>query len=449
MLADDQLQLLTASIDGELTPAEARLLRRLLQSSQEAHDLHAHLQADRSLVRTLPQATPPADMVARILTRLPLVSRQSVGATTPPPARLRPAAPLSVPVSVTPPRDARRSQRAAWAPLAIAASLLLAVTGGSFWFFLQQEQPGRAPGSGETARTRQQLPATPEPNFKDILPPDEAPLPSTPLPGNPPEHLAAESAPALTPQTRDVIPPPRPVFTGNAFPPLAPIAPLAFVEIHLPFLATVNEFTRVDTRLRFVEEVGKEPAYRVDLFARDPAHAAEVFQVAAQAVGLGIQSDPLSQERIKRKQGMAYLVYIECLTPLELGDLFTRLATEDQKNPQGVFGSIHAAPAIPADQKELKEILGIDPGLWKRPQPQPPRQSESKSISAGTADQLTRNLTMPPKLPTKSALLLTFAPTAYRSNPLTSREVQQFLNSRPERKPSVVPVLIVIRQATG
>src|SRR5262249_57095856 len=89
MIADDLLQLMTAAIDGELTPAEAQRLRRVLADSAEARIVFAKLKADSHRLHTLPRVAPPADLHKRVMAR--------VAAVTPPPARLPPSEPKAEP----------------------------------------------------------------------------------------------------------------------------------------------------------------------------------------------------------------------------------------------------------------------------------------------------------------------------------------------------------------
>src|SRR5262249_19737765 len=72
-----------------------------------------------------------------------------------------------------------RSRR--WVPLAIAAGLLLAVTAGSFWFFTRQPD-GTAGFAKHTTGGKNRGTGPASGNWADVLPPDQAPLPSTPTP---------------------------------------------------------------------------------------------------------------------------------------------------------------------------------------------------------------------------------------------------------------------------
>src|SRR4051794_18732530 len=113
MLPDTALQLLTAAVDGVLAPRQERQLRRLLADSAEARDVYAKLRADSRRERELPKATPPAALKARIVARLLEV----------PPL----AEPAARPLVVRPVRTA--AARRSWVPVAVAASLLLTITG--------------------------------------------------------------------------------------------------------------------------------------------------------------------------------------------------------------------------------------------------------------------------------------------------------------------------------
>src|SRR5579871_2127300 len=100
MLPDNVLELLTAAVDGELTPRQERHLRRLLDGSADARAVFTRLRGDSLRVRNLPKAVPPAGLTTQIINRLP----ETV-----------PFAELSRPVRH--PQTARP-----WVPVAIAAS---------------------------------------------------------------------------------------------------------------------------------------------------------------------------------------------------------------------------------------------------------------------------------------------------------------------------------------
>ena len=217
----------------------------------------------------------------------------------------------------------------------------------------------------------------------------------------------------------------------------------------MPLLVSISDLDRDDAKQRLADELSRDPAYRLDLFAKEASRGAEMFQASAKAAGVNLSVDAAALDRIKKKQATSYLIYCESLTAAEIRELFGKIAAEDAKNNQRVFDSLHATPALAADQTILKELLGTDPGLWKRPAASatgsvtPP---EPKSISDGTGDQIAKSLA---RAGEKTAILLNFTPAAFRTSPAMSKELKEFLAKRGERKASAVPILIVIRQVNG
>jgi len=102
------------------------------------------------------------------------------------------------------------------------------------------------------------------------------------------------------------------------------------------------------------------------------------------------------------------------------------------------IATAHVIPAQQAEQRDLRDLLGVDPGLWKRP------KTALKPISANTVDQIVANL-LKGKAVERPALLMTYSPANARSAAATSKEIKSFLERREERKPNAVPVMIVIR----
>jgi negative regulator of sigma E activity len=446
MITDDQLRLITAAIDGELSPAEARRLRKLLESSPEARAVHAQLKADSDRLHKLSLAPAPADLQARVMRR--------IAALTPPPVLVPKAEPAARPAASPNPETLPHAPRRfrAWVPAAVAASLLISVTGGSLWYF------NRTNAQSDSANSPNRAPVNnvPDPNWTNSLPSDTDPRPSAPaprphkdnsvviLPDLPQPHIVQDSL-AVAPEPRSI----RPDLV--AFPPI--VTPtFDHLRIRIPYLKSVAEFDRAEARQELVEELGLEPAFRVDLFARDPARGAEVFQAAAKAAGVNLFVDATTLERLKKRQVTALVIYAESLSAAELAELFGKLSAEDAKISPRVFDSLHVIPVTASDNADIKNILGVDPGLFKRAMPGPDRGEKgdpTKPISAGTADQIVKSVSGNAKLTEKSAVLLTCAPTTARTAPNTSVELKQFLAKRGDRNPKAVPVVIVIRPGNG
>lgn len=425
-MTEEQLQLLTIAVDGELSPSEQWAVHRLLVESVEARTLLARLQSDSIRLRNVPKTPPPADLATRIMARLP----------GPEPAR---------------PRSIVSSERRQIRQLSLLAASLLAILGGGVYFlYLQPAKQGAS--DLDVAQNDPSNIAFLLPTEEDPTPPEDSPPAKPPVSRNPPPKAVIAHEPPVAVKSPEPSPPPHvkgsPPKDVLTAPPLAPIAPLARAVVRVPLLLSLSELEQDDAKQRLAEELALEPAYRIDLFATDPARGAELFQSAARARGITLHTDAGAANRIKRNQAAAYLAYLECLTPAEVRDLLAALAEADAKNAAKnaahVFDMLHAAPAVHADQVALKEVLGIDPGLWKRPAP----RREAKPISARTGDEIAAALGAP-KTGDKHAVLLSFTPAAVRTSPGMSKELKEFLARRGERKASAVPVLIAIRHRLG
>ncbi len=168
-------------------------------------------------------------------------------------------------------------------------------------------------------------------------------------------------------------------------------------------------------------------------------------------------ADASTLDRLKKRQVASVVIFTESLTATELADLFAKLTAEDAKYSPRVCDSLHAAPVVRSDETDLKAVLGVDIGLFKRAigsggTGQGGTHSvrpETKPLSAGTVDSVVKSVTSPgAKQTDKTAVLLTWqSANAGRANPATSTELQQFLARRHDRKPNTVPAMIVIRPA--
>ncbi len=464
-MTDDLLQLLTAGLDGELSPAEFQQLRQLLESSAEAQRIFAKLQADSARLRALPAVPPPPGLKHRVMARIATLTSPNVAPPGPAPVPVTVAGPARRPRAAD-----RAAQRRSWLPYAIAASVFLLIMTSSFLYFLEQDTPA-------TARSTRRTPAASrsgaeDPRWDDWLPIDTYPRPSVPLAperatqptkpvsprplsnGERPSHSPAEGL-ALAPEPRPV----RAPLVGSGF---IPDTQFDLVDVRVPFLQELVDFEREDTRSRFVTELSRDPAFRIDLFVRNPGRSVELFREAASASGVNVLIDANTNRLLAKRQITALAVYCESLTAAELAGLLSRLSFEDTKVTPRVFGAVHVVPASTSDAADLKNLLGIDPGWFKRPNPDRPdlnlneksdkssAHDPSKPLSSGTADHIVKSVSggsNPSNGPTaeKLAVLCGWQPVASRTPPGSSAEVKQFLAKRGERKPTATPVLIILR----
>ncbi|MCI0704113.1 MAG: hypothetical protein L0241_23900 [Planctomycetia bacterium] len=463
MIPADQLPLITAAVDGELSPTEASAFRRLLDSSPEARALYIKLKADSVRVRNLTPVAPPVDLKAKVMARI-------ASATPAPRPKLtaRPTQPAQVSQPVSPAQPATlpfRERVAKWAPVAVAASVLLCVTVGSFAFFSQ---------TGSSANRPKPDSENGDGKWANWLPADHDRTPSAPIGLPDPGAVVRDGSPVppvppprpVVPEAVAIAPEPRPATSQfHASPIRPPLPPFDLVQVRIPFLRPVADITREDVRQELIDELGHDPAYRIDLFVRDTGRGVGVFQNAAKASGLTMFSDATTMDKLKKRQVTAVVIYTDSLTGPELAALFAKLSLEDAKFSPRVYDSLHATPVVGADERELKAVLGTDPGLFKRPAVGPTGtgqgtdkgdktdRGDPKPISAGTIDSVVKTVSAPPAKPgEKPAVLLTWQtiqPGIPRTNPAMSKELKSFLDKRGDRKPNAVPAIIIIRQLAG
>jgi hypothetical protein len=443
MLPDDQLELITAAIDGELSPAEARRFRSLMESSAEARATHARLKADSERLQNLPRVAPPADLAARVM--------RKIGALTPAPVRVPKAEPAKQPTLETTPVAARARKLPVWVPAVVAASVLVGVAASSFWFFRNND-----PNNSAKQRTLNGLAS---PDLVKALPSDTE-RPAAPAPRVPHDSGAIvnrDVSPAPLPHEFERTPiAPDPRFVQPDLVAFPPITAPTFdqVEIRIPFLKAVSEFDRAESRQELAAELLHDPAFRLDVFARDPVRAVEVFQAAAKATGLNLHVDATTLDRLRKRQVTSVMIYTDALSAGQIAEVFGHLATADAKISPRVFDSLHAIPVSRSDERFLIETLGRDPGLFKRADidRRLPKTDPSKSISDGTAQHIVDRVGGAggsPSASDKHAVLVTWAPPAMRTMPTASAELKLFFAKRGDRKPGVVPVVIVIRPGNG
>src|SRR4051794_5362736 len=123
MLPAHLQELLTATVDGELSPAEQRLVEKLLRDSEEARVFHAHLSSDATRLRKLPVATLSEDLAAHILS---IIADKALTPTPFPILRREKA------------RDT--SKLLIWVSMSAAAGILIAVSLGSYFYFATSQQ---------------------------------------------------------------------------------------------------------------------------------------------------------------------------------------------------------------------------------------------------------------------------------------------------------------------
>src|SRR5829696_3230602 len=139
-------ELLTAAVDGELTPAERKAAQRVLRESEPARVLFAQLKADAARLKKLPRVAAPAELADNVLS---VINDRALTPTPLPPS----------------PRG-DRTFNWGWLPIganiAAAAGVLVAITLGSYLYFSASENYYASLNNGTAM--------VPEPKPSDAVP---------------------------------------------------------------------------------------------------------------------------------------------------------------------------------------------------------------------------------------------------------------------------------------
>jgi anti-sigma factor RsiW len=406
MLSEHDRQLVATAVDGELTDGTESVVRRLLADSAEARALFRDLLADREALRSLPRLVAPAntaDLIIRRVERLPRAVPATAG---------------------------RRLQR--WSGYAVAASVFLAIGALSFWASRTGGEQAKRTGQGEGAPRRPVREQYTKPPRLESLP--------SPRPVDDPSHAQGMPVQRDRVPSAEIAPPPRAaVGTVIASSPQLVVDLIRNDGGRLPLLLPFDQYDQPEVRQRAVKEL--DGPSRIDFFCPSLYLAVELFQTSARASGVRIIPDTTTQELAGNRRVTGFAIYTESLTADEIAGLLADVARHAREAGSRAFGTAHLYPITPADQRdvrELRDLLGVDPGLWKRPKPAP---AGLKPLAAGTVDQLEARLGKN----SKTALLLTYLPVSARTVPAASQEIRTFLAARGERKPGAVPLFVVFR----
>jgi hypothetical protein len=354
----------------------------------------------------LPAVTAPDTILPAVLTRI---------------AEVNPFE--AIPATV---RVPRRSSR--WVPLALAASILLAV--GAALHFSNRPRVtvvavdhGALPRVEASRANAESAVATRGP--VDI---DEDPDPL------PPASVAVlEAAPA---PRRSVEPPLPPVYAS----PLVAPPKFAIRTASLPMLVPMTELAMANVQEKLQKHLAAAPLARIDLFANatDMHTAVESFLAVAKAHGLSVTLDAAAAERLRRKHPGAMAIYTDADTPAEVVKLLAAMLPNAQQSAAPVVHTLHAVAASTADRKDLKDLFAID-AIAANAMPHP----AARSLTDDTMNHLSQSLAK--FKPEKTAFATTYLPTSQRTPASLSRELKAWSEKRGTPKPGTVGLLLVIR----
>ncbi len=411
MLTALELELLTAAVDGDLSPGRASAFKQLLNAKFEAAELFCALEADAGKLRAATPRPIPASQVTAVL------------------ARIRPLAR---------PRRATPARRSILLQYATAAAVFFTVCSGTFWYFTAQDR---------SERDKAQKLRLPHVDSELPIPEQYAVAPNLPKdvdahgPPTPEVRLIPSETIVRAPFETELAPAPRSAVgdvVGSGI--IENPKPLAEIRLRLPFLAEAIDFNAFDVQSQLAKEFGLDPAFRLDLFSKNPAAALDLLQSLAKQAGVTVTVDSKTQELWNKKIPVAIAFYLEGLTPAELTELLGSLGKQLHTNPKSpAIGMTHLLPLGTTDLRDLKEVLGIDlaPARVKSA-----NAGEPKSISADTLAKVTGAVK---KTGDKAAIVVAFLPPNLRTVPVQSKEIKNFLDKRGDRKPGTTPLLMVIR----
>jgi hypothetical protein len=424
-------ELLTAAVDGELTPAERKAAERLLRESAAARALFARLKADAARLRKLPRVPAPADLADNVLAT---IRDRAMSPTPLPPAR--------------PDRRLNWSALPVWANVVTAAGVLLTITAGSYLYFTasqnysageNQKVAAKGPVGAEIAADHPRLHA-------DIG--DAAPPPKAEPARSGPEAIAVRPrvlGPEVGPVPREV---PADILTER------PIDTPEIESFQLDKIRVSHFFNLDDlpgdaaARKKLTDEMRKDELIRLDLFCRSSPKALDMVLAALKARGITVFADAFAAEQLKKKNPPELMIFTEVLTPDEATQLLTALGAEDAKRAgdgPSELDALVAAPFLHADLATLSRLLGV-PNLEPRPAKGKAGVDIRKPLPEGTASQLANSLAKlgggAPKAE-RAAVVVSYAPV--NPTPGASREIKQFLDRRGDRKAGAKPLMLVLR----
>jgi len=434
MLATHYQELLTASVDGELTARQRRAVARLLRRSGEARLLLQRLQEDARQLKGLSAPPLPGDLSGSVLE---LISQRG----------LKPVRRLPMPVA--------QSGFSAWPGVAAAAAVLLLVGVGSFLqssrstnrtghdSVKRHENPEEGPRVGEDLVKSpilkgQNKESPPVRGHKDIGPGRKNP-----------EGVPEKEKPKAVPRkekTDPVVPPEGVLASGEK----EASGKLEQVELALPEFFKLHDLDQAGPAGKLLQQLGRSNAFRIELLCKDASRGFDRIQSAFTDQKMGLVIDPTAQARLKIPQWKHdYALFFENMKAGDLvkflgkvGQLDRTLAGDKKPTDLRFDGTVVVQRMSNVDRQELTGLLGVDP---VRVRPEPPRGLPKIDIR----QPLTEN--------TKAAVDAAFAgkgvprPTAESAvvvpmpNRMRTPELKRFLESRKPAIPETVQVFLVLR----
>jgi len=421
MMSEANLQLLTAAVDGELSPAQQVRLAQLLRQSPEAAQLYAQLQSDTHRLKTIPAVTAPIDF-----SRIVMASIRD--------GRVQPNSASSPLIDYLP----------AWITVACAAAVLIVISIGSYLYFATSDAHLRHREMVE----RGQRVGTP------VVPVVE-PAPTIVAKAEPNHPITPVEIPAVVvqlPVVKELLPAPKIVESDALLSPSAPpLVPRVVGMPRLPLLLALRDLDQQLVRAKLDRELLGDETYRLELFCKDTSRALTRIEQTMKS-DQRLLIDGSTAERLKKGERFAIGLFIETMTGPQLAEFLAVLGTADQaiekkKSGEGQFDKFVLTAARGTDIAEIGQMLGIPASqVLKGKVTQVPNRPFTQTTAEQLAEKLSRTNASPsPGAKTSEPAILV---TNYPPNlalAMTSAQVRTFNEQRKDRKDGALSVLVVLK----
>ena len=316
MLSDDMIQLLTAYVDGELTPRQREEVMRMLNKSAEAREVLRQLQENAHKLKQLPKRNVEPSLVEDILAA---IAEEK--------ARTRP---------YSPPK--RRRSILPYFVVAMAASFIVFAIGLLYWQTINGiDNPKKdVPPVVQHDKKQEQKQGPEQPNVP------------TPRPVNP---LIAQLSGAAAVGFGSPLPPPR--------------------EFNSSF-AELQKGRKGEAQ--FVHEVNMEKSVQLEVVVKKNSDAMVRLRQVLKGQDIKLVADPAAYKPIDDKK-VEYLVYAENLTTRELAMLMNELGAgytvptpdgKNQKNVASPYQKLKLTAFEDEEKEKFAKMLGVDPKSLQR-----------------------------------------------------------------------------------
>jgi len=436
MLSNDVQQLLVGYVDAELTPQQWESASRFLKQSAEAREFVLGLQADADALRKLPrrQLAPgfPEKVLGAINDRRLHGSRHA--------------------------KLAQASVYPAWIGVAAAAAVVFVVGIGALVYLysmrdqkqkiaVAKNEANRSAKSSEAGAVIKEKENSPAPNKEKAPPPESSASADVAASGD--KSISSDNRPVLEFTTdANVVTETEPVRRLEVF------KELEQVELSLSYSLRDLDQPRLQERLKAM--LTKDKAFHLTLACPSTAKGLERLQSAFQAKGVKLLIDKAALTRWQKGLKTHYALYSEDVTPEELTAILQALGADDKKaDSKQRFNKAVINHLTPANRGEICTLLGVDPQAKSAKSKGPLGVDITQPLSKKTEEQLADSLAgkgnprpepgkaAAPKTPDRVALVLSYNPV--RISPASSKEVKQFLATRPAQRPGALQILLVLR----